>query len=88
MPKFTVHLYPEIRTVYDDIEAETMEQAIEVAAQRFEKIPSTMRQGYWEDTIPYALVDVDGDTEFEKTTSFKWQNGKWEVETWEERAAK
>ena len=75
--KYNVTLYPVVRVRFDNVEAETMEKAIDIAEN--EMVQRQQLCGEYADEMHYALVDVVGDEEYDQT---KWfspdpDNGAW-----------
>lgn len=65
-----VHIYATVRCPFDTIEAESHEQAVELALEKFERnANSYVASGEYADEVTAALVDEDGDPEFEKSTT-------------------
>lgn len=74
MPKFNVHLYREVRFLIRDVEAATMEEAIAKSQDRAVMEQSPQGQADLVDDCEgifhAALVDVEGDEEFENSICF------------------
>jgi hypothetical protein len=78
MPKFHVHVYPIVRVLVPDVEADSQEEACQKAEAMHSwdnvlnyVITSTLGFEY-ADKIDGFLVDEDGDTEHESST---WYDG-------------
>jgi len=74
MPKYDVHLFPVLRFTVRGIEAESMEEACKIAEQNLsdEAIKSAIcggseHEAEFEDEVVEALVDVQGDDQYEHT---------------------
>ena len=77
MPKYTVHLYPIVRVLVRDVEAESQVEAIkkaEALVDLHRLFRYASRSGGHVASVEYVddmdgfLVDEDGDTEHEKST--------------------
>lgn len=81
--KFDVHLYPVVRVKFTDVEADSMEEAIrKVESERFYGSGVSFqchgaRDCEFADEIPYALVDVQGDEEFDQSKWFLPSKDGW-----------
>mgnify|MGYP007123660764 CR=1 FL=1 len=82
MTEFNVHLFPVIRILVENIESDTMEEAIEKALQSLPPgfIDDHIRQpseGYMGDAeeCPSAMVDVVGDEYYNQSKSFIYRDG-------------
>jgi len=86
MPKFNVHLYPSIRVLVKEIEAETQEKAIEKALETLngDFIERHLRQPS-EDHITIhdaeecksAYVDIVGDEFFSESKEYAYNKSGW-----------
>jgi hypothetical protein len=66
--RYDVHLYVTVRVKVPDIEAANQLEAIEVAESRFfEDCNQLARQGEYADEITAALVDEQGDRDYENS---------------------
>ena len=79
MPKYHIHLYPIVRVLVRDVEAESQVEAIKKAErmvdqyQLFRQVrfdPPVADVEFAEDTDGF-LVDEDGDTKYEKSTWYE-----------------
>lgn len=93
--KYNVHLHAVVRIKVTDIEAESQLEAIEKAepfAGEFARdyleryplnnFPSVDHSAFAEEFV-YALVDEEGDEEYERSRFYTCQTGDWELTRWE-----
>lgn len=74
MPKFRVHLYREIRFVIEDIEADTPLEAVRLAEPMADMVQADAYDDC-EGLFHSALVDEEGDAEYEKSLTFDYKDG-------------
>lgn len=78
MPKYHVHVYPIVRVLVRDVEAESQVEAIKKAEERVDlsrfftglNIPTAGLTVQYADDLDGFLVDEDGDTEHERSTGY------------------
>ena len=79
MHKYHVHLYPIVRVLVRDVEAESQVEAIKKAESRVDLTrlfrhralpPASVASVEYADGIDGFLVDEDGDTKYEKSTFY------------------
>ena len=78
MPKFNVYLYKAVRIRLEDIEADTQEQAARIADEQLDMRDSLCRSAFEDEEVEAlgALVDVQGDEEFDESRYFELGGAK------------
>jgi hypothetical protein len=71
MPKYQVHVYPVVRVLVPDIEADSPEEGCQKAEQALDFNNLFSQPGIeYADDIDGFLVDEDGDTEHHRSASY------------------
>lgn len=70
MSKHRVHLYPAVRVVFDGIEAASHAEAIRKAEDLFAETHHDFRGGEYAEEVVGALVDEEGDTEYQNSRMY------------------
>ena len=79
--RYDVHLYVTVRVKVSDIEAGSQVEAIKLADEMFGKDAVAMvSTGEYADEVLGALVDEQGDEEYDRTTYYRCTASGWEVE--------
>jgi hypothetical protein len=74
MTTFNVHIYREVRLLVRGVEAETYDEAIEKAKEKVFKQEHDEVDLDVDGDFTYALVDVQGDPEYDQSRSFSLLN--------------
>lgn len=72
MPLFNVHLYPSVRVMFPNVEAESHDDALRIAQQLFlqQQTRNANVTGEYADEMNGALIDVVGDDTFIQSIAY------------------